>query len=140
MAIQAIGGGNTPYVPKAQSGGDEAGSLQRQKQALEKELDALKSAPKNSQAQQDAAVNKKEMLEKQIADIDKKLQSLSKDSSQGQNSSKTAAAKNSEKTKTSKSNSLSSLVKSEHSTKQEENSNSQSKDLENVGHTIDSYA
>lgn len=139
MAVDAIASGSTPYVPKVQSGGDESTNLQNQKETLEKQLEVLKSKPKNSQAEQDAAVNEKEILENQIAEIDKKLQTLSKGSGQGQNTSKTTAM-NTQKSEASKSSSLSAPMYSEKSNQQEEDISSQSNNLKNIGNIIDAYA
>ena len=56
MAVGAVNNGSDPYVQKANSGGEDAAQLQRQKEMLQKQLEAVKSKPKNSQAEQDAAV------------------------------------------------------------------------------------
>lgn len=46
--IGAVSSGNTPFVSESQSGSADAASLQRQKEFLQQQLEAVKSRPKNS--------------------------------------------------------------------------------------------
>ncbi len=77
MSVGAVSGGNDIYSPKTYSGKDDAVQLQLQKELLQRQLEAIKSKSKNSQAEQEAAVRQKEIIERKIAEIDKKLQKIS---------------------------------------------------------------
>ena len=81
MNISSIGHQTKPYISPQNQSNDTVDSLQRQRERLVKQLEYIKSRPKNSQAEQDAAVAQKQALEKQIAVIDQKIQkgSQSKD-------------------------------------------------------------
>ena len=70
-----------PYISPQNQSNDTIDSLRKQRERLAKQLEDVKSRPKNSQAEQDAAVAQKQALEKQIAVIDQKIQkgSQSKD-------------------------------------------------------------
>ena len=91
VAVEGIYNGNSPFVKKANSHGDDIAQLQRQKEIIQKQLEAVKSKKKNSQAEQDDAIKQIERLKKKIAEIDQKIQRLSQDQQQGQNASGTSA-------------------------------------------------
>ena len=114
MAVGAVSNENCPYIQKASSGSDGVAQLQRQKEMLKKQLEAVKSKKKNSQADQDAAVKQIEQLEEKIAEIDQKIQGLSQNQQQGQNISGTSAV-NSKKGALPQSNSLPAGVQNEQS-------------------------
>ncbi len=115
MTVEAVSNGSNPYVQKANSGGDDAAQLQRQKEMLQKQLEAVKSKPKNSQMEQDAAVKQIEQLKEKIAEIDQKIQKMSQNQQQDQNASGTSAAVNLKKEVLSQSNSLPANVQNEQS-------------------------
>ena len=77
----SIGNQTKPYISPQNQSNDTIDSLRKQRERLAKQLEDVKSRPKNSQAEQDAAVAQKQALEKQIAVIDQKIQkgSQSKD-------------------------------------------------------------
>ena len=81
MNISSIGNQTRPYISPQNQSNDTIDSLRKQRERLAKQLEDVKSRPKNSQAEQDAAVAQKQALEKQIAVIDQKIQkgSQSKD-------------------------------------------------------------
>ena len=81
MNISSIGNQTKPYISPQNQSNDTIDSLRKQRERLAKQLEDVKSRPKNSQAEQDAAVAQKQALEKQIAVIDQKIQkgSQSKD-------------------------------------------------------------
>lgn len=115
MAVGAVNNGSDPYVQEINSGGNDAAQLQQQKEILQKQLEAVKSKPKNSQAEQDAAVKQIKQLKEKIAEIDQKIQKMSQNQQQGQNASGTSAAVNLKKEALSQSNSLSASVQNEQS-------------------------
>lgn len=113
MAVGAVNGGRTPYIQKPSSKCDDVAQLQQQREILQKQLDTIKSKPKNSPAEKDAAAKEIEQLQKQINEIDKKIQKASQNQKQSQNASKTSAV-SSKKRVLSKSNSRLGSVQSEH--------------------------
>lgn len=143
MAVGAVSNGNSVPVQEASSGADDVAQLQRQKEMLQKQLEAVKSKPKNSQAEQDAAVKEIELLKSRIAEIDQKIQKLSQNHPQGQNvgettavSSKTAAlsqANNLPDSVQNQQNGLQNIQPDEAQKKGLDNSNS-------IGNLLDTYA
>lgn len=92
MGITGIGGQTNPYVSQKKQSSNSADSLQRQREVLTKQLEEVKSRPKNSQAEQNAAVAQKKILEKQISAIEQKIQKIlqSKDSESSVNTNLTS--------------------------------------------------
>ena len=85
MVVGIVNNGSTPYIQEPTSDGGDVSQLQRQKEILQKQLEAIKSKPKNSQAQQDAAVRQIRRLERQIAEIEQKIEKQPQNQQQGQN-------------------------------------------------------
>ena len=91
MAVGTVNNGSTPYIQKPTSDGGDVSQLQRQKEILQKQLEAVKSKPKNSQAQQDAAVRQIRQLERQIAEIEQKIEKQPQNQQQSQNAADTSS-------------------------------------------------
>lgn len=144
MAIGAVGSENSPYVQKAGSGGDDATQLKRQKEVLKKQLEAVKSKKKNSQAEQDAAVRQIKLLKSRIAEIDQKIQKLTQNQKQSQSTSESAAIK-SKKEALAKSNSPLAGAQNEQSVLHNmQQDGTQEKEVKNkfnaTGKLLDTYA
>lgn len=77
MNVSVVENQAKPYDPQKSPGTDSIDSLQRRREGLVKQLESVKSRPKNSQAEQDAAIAQKRVLEKQISTIDQKIQKAS---------------------------------------------------------------
>lgn len=91
MAVGTVNNGSTPYIQEPTSDGGDVSQLQRQKEILQKQLEAVKSKPKNSQAQQDAAVRQIRQLERQIAEIEQKIEKQPQNQQQSQNAADTSS-------------------------------------------------
>lgn len=77
MGVTGIGSQANPYASQKNQSSDSADSLQRQREVLTKQLEEVKSRPKNSQAEQNTALAQKKILEKQISTIEQKIQKVS---------------------------------------------------------------
>lgn len=77
MGISSIGSQTNPCAFQEKQRSDSIDSLQVQREALTKQLEKVKSRPKNSQAEQNAAITQKKILEKQISTIEQKIQNIS---------------------------------------------------------------
>lgn len=77
MGIDGIGRQANPYAFQEKQNSDSVDSLQMQREVLTKQLEKVKSRPKNSQAEQNAAITQKKILEKQISTIEQKIQNIS---------------------------------------------------------------
>lgn len=81
MNISSIGSGVKPCAPQTNPNNNTLSELQRQRDTLTRQLEAVKAKPKNSQAEQNAAEKQIKALEKQIAGIDQKIQKASQNKS-----------------------------------------------------------
>lgn len=88
MRVNSIGGGAN-YAPPA-----GLGELQRQKEALSKQLEELKAKAKNNPAEQAAAEKQIKALERRIAEIERQMQAASqKKTGEAETKEETQAAK-----------------------------------------------
>lgn len=74
MSINSIENQTKPNVSQKIQSSDSIDSLQRQQETLKRQLKSVKERPKHSQAEQNAAVAQKRILEKRISEIDEKIQ------------------------------------------------------------------
>lgn len=66
MNISSIGNQTKPYISPQNQSNDTIDSLRKQRERLAKQLEDVKSRPKNSQAEQDAAVAQKQLLKSRL--------------------------------------------------------------------------